>query len=84
MKETLTEIKNNLQGNSCRVDEAKNDISDLNTRKQKQAIRTRRKKNPKKNEDSISIPLHHGVPEGEEKEQEIGNLFEKNNERKLP
>ena len=25
-----------------------------------------------------------GVPEGEEKEQEIGNLFEKNNERKLP
>ena len=25
-----------------------------------------------------------GVPEGEEKEQEIGNLFEKNKERKLP
>ena len=25
-----------------------------------------------------------GVSEGEEKEQEIGNLFEKNNERKLP
>ena len=25
-----------------------------------------------------------GVPKGEEKEQEIGNLFEKNNERKLP
>ena len=25
-----------------------------------------------------------GVPEGEEKEQEIGNLFEQNNERKLP
>ena len=25
-----------------------------------------------------------GMPEGEEKEQEIGNLFEKNNERKLP
>ena len=24
------------------------------------------------------------VPEGQEKEQEIGNLFEKNNERKLP
>ena len=25
-----------------------------------------------------------GLPEGEDKEQEIGNLFEKNNERKLP
>ena len=25
-----------------------------------------------------------GVPEGEEEEQEIENLFEKNNERKLP
>ena len=25
-----------------------------------------------------------GVPEGEEKEQEIGNLFEKNREGKLP
>ena len=25
-----------------------------------------------------------GVPEGEEKKQEIGNLFEKNNERKIP
>ena len=25
-----------------------------------------------------------GVPEGEEKEQEIGHLFEKNNERKFP
>ena len=24
-----------------------------------------------------------GVPEGKEKEQEIGNLFEKNNEREL-
>ena len=25
-----------------------------------------------------------GMPEGEEKEQETENLFEKNNERKLP
>ena len=25
-----------------------------------------------------------GVPEGEEKDEETGNLFEKNNERKLP
>ena len=45
-----------------------------------------------KNEDSINIWDNFkrsniciiGLPEGEEKEQEIGNLFEKNNERKLP
>ena len=29
MKDTLTEIKNNLQGNDSRVDEAKNQINDL-------------------------------------------------------
>ena len=51
-----------------------------------QPIRTRRKKNPKKNENSINSlwdnfkrsNIHFiGMPEGEEKEQEIGNLFEK-------
>ena len=29
LKDTLTEIKNNLQGNNSRVDEAKNQINDL-------------------------------------------------------
>ena len=29
MKDTLIEIKNNLQGNNSRVDEAKNQINDL-------------------------------------------------------
>ena len=29
MKDTLIEIKNNLQGNNCRVDESKNQIKDL-------------------------------------------------------
>ena len=29
MKVTLTEIKNNLQGNNSRVDEAKNQINDM-------------------------------------------------------
>ena len=46
-----------------------------------------------KNEDSVRSlwdNLKHsniritGVPEGEEKEQEIGNLFEKNKKRKRP
>ena len=57
-----------------------------NIRNQKQPIRTtRRKTNPKK-EDSISSLWDNfkrstsciiGVPKGEEKEQEIGNLLEK-------
>ena len=51
-----------------------------------QLIRTRRKENPKQIEDSISSLWDNfelsniciiGLPEGEEKEQEIGNLFEK-------
>ena len=46
MKDTLTEIKNNLQGNNNRVDEAENQIYDL---EHKETIRTTRiKKNPKK------------------------------------
>ena len=35
MKETLIEIKNNLQGNNSGVDEAKNQINDLKHKKQK-------------------------------------------------
>ena len=50
MKDSLIEIKNNLQGNNSRVDEADNQINDLEHKgKKKQPIRTtRRKKNPKK------------------------------------
>ena len=66
-----------------------------NIRKKKnQPIRTtRRKKESKKPEDSVSIPWNTfkrsnicliGVPEKEEKGQEIRNLSEKNSERKLP
>ena len=58
-----------------------------NIRKKKQPIKTtRRKKEYKKQEDSVSSLWDNfkrsnihitGVPEGEEKEQEIGNLYEK-------
>ena len=60
--------------------------------KQQPIITTRRKKESPPNEDSISSLWNNfqrsnihiiGVPEGEEKEQEIRNLFEKNNENKL-
>ena len=35
MKDTLTEIKNNLQGNNSRVDEAENQINDLEHKEEK-------------------------------------------------
>ena len=74
------------------MDEAKNQINDLEHKEAKnnQSEKQEEKKNPK-NEDNISslwdnlkeFNIHIiGVPE--EKEQEMWNLFEKNNERKLP
>ena len=57
-----------------------------NIRKQKTTIQSSKKKKVQKNEDSVSSLWDNfkrsnihvtGVPEGKEKEQEIGNLFEK-------
>ena len=50
MKDTLIEIKNNLQGNNSRVDEAKNQINDLEHKEAKnnQTEQQEEKKNPKK------------------------------------
>ena len=74
MKDTLIEIKNSLQGNNSRVNEAKNQINVLEhkqkTSKQEKRILT--------NEDSISNLWYNfkhsniriiGVPEREGKEQ---------------
>ena len=48
-KDTLIEIKNNLQGNNSRADEAKNQINDLEHKEEKTTNQTRRRKeNPKK------------------------------------
>ena len=45
MKDTLKEIKNNLQGNNSRVDTAENQINDLEHEEaKKQPIRTTRRK----------------------------------------
>ena len=87
MKDTLIEIKNNLQGNNSRVDEAKNPINDLEHKEAKNNKSEQQEaKRIQKNEDNISILWDNskrsnicliGIPEGEEKEQEIGNLFEK-------
>ena len=50
MKDTLTEIKNNLQGNNSRVDEAKNQMNDLEHKEAKnnQSGQEKKEMNPKK------------------------------------
>ena len=46
-KDTLIDIKNNIQGNNSRVDEAENQINDLEHKEaKKQPIRITRKENP--------------------------------------
>ena len=88
-KDTLIEIKNNLHGNNSRVDDAENQINDLEHKEAKnnQSEQEKKRIQKKKNEDSISSLWDNFrgptficiivVPEGEKKDQEIGNLFEK-------
>ena len=67
------------------MDEAENQINDLEDKEAKNNHQNNKKKKIQKNEDSVrslwdnfkrSNILIIGVPEGEEKEQEIENLFE--------
>ena len=49
MKDTLIEIKNNVQGNNSRVNEAKNQINDLEHKEAKNnQSEKKEEKNPKK------------------------------------
>ena len=87
-KYTLIEIKNNLQGSNSKVDEAENQVNDLEHQEAKNnQSEQQEEKRIQKNKDSINslwdnfkhFNIHIiGVPE--EKEQEKGNLFE----RKIP
>ena len=56
MKDSLIEIKNNLQGNNSRVDEAENQINDLEHKEAKKTIQSEKQeeKRTPKNEDSIN------------------------------
>ena len=93
-KDTLTEIKNNLQGNNIRVHEAEIQINYLEHKEAKNnQSEQEEEKRIQKNEDSISSfwdnfkksNIHIiGAPEGEEKEQENGNLFENIVKENLP
>ena len=86
MKDILIEIKNNLQGNSSRVEEAEIQINDLEYKEAKNNQSEQQEEKMQKKEDSISSLWDNfktsnihiiGVAEIEEKEQEIENLFKK-------
>ena len=85
MKVTVSEIKKNLQGINSGVDEAKNPINDLGHKEDKNSQQQEEKRIQRNdnrvrslwdNFECTNIGIM-GVPEGEEKEQEIENLFEK-------
>ena len=86
-KNTLIEIKNNLQGNNSTVDEAENQISDFEHKeKENTQSEQEEEKRIQKNKDSVRSLWDNfkcsnihimWVLEGEESEQEIENLFEK-------
>ena len=76
MKDTLIEIKNNLQGNNSRVDEAENQINDLEHKEAKNNQSEQQQKRIQETEDSISSLWDNskdtnsciiGVPEGKDK-----------------
>ena len=54
MKDTLIEIKNNLQGNQSRVDEAENQINDLEHKEAKNSQSEQEEKRVQKNKASVS------------------------------
>ena len=76
------------------MDETENQVSDMELKEMKNnQSEQQEEKRIQKNEDSISSPWDNfkhsnihiiGVPEGEESEQEIGNLFEKIRKENLP
>ena len=85
VKDMLNEIRNNLQGKKSKVDEAKNQINDQEHKgaknnqselEEKRIKKTRIVQQAVDNLKRSNICII-GVPEGEEKEQEIGNLFER-------
>ena len=89
MKDTLTEVKNKLQGMNSIVNEAENKISNLqykemenNQSEQQQEKRIKKKsgqyKEPLGSKSYQAYQhLYHGVPKEEQREQELENLFEK-------
>ena len=86
MNNTITEMKNTLQGINSRITEAEEQISDLEDRMvELAAVEQNKEKRMKRNEDSLrdlwdNIKHNNiriiGVPEGEEREKGPKKIFE--------
>ena len=87
MKNTISKLKNTVEGINSRIDGAEDQISELEDKVEKDSPKEQEKeKRLRKNkeelrelEDNMKRNNIHiiGIPEKEEKEQEIENLFEK-------
>ena len=87
MKNTISEVKNTVQRFKSRSDERKDQISELEDKVEKNTQKEQEKeKRLRKNEEGlreVQDNMKHnnihiiGIPEGEEEEQGIQNLFEK-------
>ena len=87
MKNTISELKNTVEGIKIRLDEAEDQISELEDKVEKNTQNEQEKeKRLRKNEEGLremQDNMKHnnihiiGIPEGEEEEQGIENLFEK-------
>ena len=87
MNNTISELKNTVEGMQSRLDEAEDRISELeykvekNTQKEQEKEKRLRKKEEAIREMQDNMKHNNiriiGIPEGEEEEQGIENLFEK-------
>ena len=87
MTNTISELKNTVEGIKSKLDEAEYHISELedkvekNTQKEQEKDKRLRKKveGLREMQDNMKLNNIHiiGIPEGEEEEQGIENLFEK-------
>ena len=98
MKAMLSEIKENIQGTNSEREETKTQINNLEqkeeitfnqNRMKKQELNKKKKKKEeglRNFQDNFKRSNHRitGVPERDEEEQQVENLFEKNNKRELP
>ena len=80
MTNTITEMKNTLEGISSRITEAEEWISDLEERKVEfTAVEQKKEKGMKRNEDSLRDHRDNihiiGIPEGEEREKVPEKIF---------
>ena len=87
MKNTISELKNTVEGIKSRLDEAEDQICELEDKVEKNTQKEQEKeKRLRKNEEGLREMQNNmkrnniriiGIPEGEEEEQGIEDLFEK-------